>query len=219
MFTRLVVIALLVLAGPILVFEAYGIYRLRQTLPQTAESAMDAVCAQLLRSAHAKGLTGVAREIEMVSGPARDPFFESLSPFLNARLEPGFKRFLFSNDVRAKAVAEIGRLMKRREWVGSSGDMTQAVPDVLLLAEWKNLPFEEVSLTLRAVRLGMSGDGVQASVRFTHPLALQRAEKNRDRLRLALYGAAAPLAALAFLWVGNGVYPRLIGGSRHGPTP
>jgi hypothetical protein len=213
MFTRPVVIAFLALAGPILVFEAYGIHRLRQPLPPAAETALDTVCALLLRSAEAKGLTAVAKEIESVSGPERDPFFDSLAPFLNARLEPGFKRFLFSNDIRAKSVAEIGRLMKRRAWVGSPGDMSQAVPDVLLLAEWKYFPLDDVALTVRAVRLGVSGDGVQASVRFTHPRAVQREKKKRDQLRLALFGAATPLATLGFLSIGYWIHPRLAGGS------
>lgn len=218
MFPRPVVIALYVLAGPLLVFEAYGIHQLRQPLPQTAESSLDAVCADLIQSALAKGLTGVAREIETVSGPERDPFFDTLTPFLNARLEPGFKRFLFSDDVRMKTVAEISRLMKRQEWVTSPGHMTQATPDVLLMAEWNKLPANEVGLTLRAVRLGMNGEGVQASTRFPHPDTVRSARRQRDQLRRSLYGAAVPLITFTFLSIGNWMAPRLAGGSPHGPT-
>jgi hypothetical protein len=218
MFPRYAVIALFVLAGPLFVFEVYGIHQLRQPLPLTPDKALDAVCAGLIASAQAKGLTGVAREIETVSGPARDAFFDSLTPFLNARLEPGFKRFLFSNEVRKVPVAEMGRLMKRQDWMASPGNMTQATPDVLLLAEWHPLPSEEVGLTLRAVRLGMSGEGVQASTRFSHPKTRQRALEQRDQLRRALWAAAVPLVTLPFLSVANWKTPRLSGGSRHGPT-
>jgi hypothetical protein len=166
MFPRPVAIALLVLAGPLLVFEAYGIHQMQKNLPPSPEAALDRVCAQLIQSAQAKGLAGVAREIDRVTGPEPDPFFDSLAPFLNARLEPGFKHFLFSDEVRKKTVAEISRLMKRQEWVASPKNMTQATPDVLLLAEWNKLSEEEVGLTLRAVQLGVNGEGVQASIRF-----------------------------------------------------
>lgn len=218
MFPRPVVIALFVLAGPLLVFGAYGIHRLRQPLPLNPDNALDRVCANLIQSAQAKGLTGAAREIERVSGPERDAFFDTLSPFLNARLEPGFKRFLFSDAVRSETVAEIGRLMKRQEWAASPGNMTQVPPEVLLLAEWHRLPADDVGLTLRAVRLGMSGEGVQASIRFPHPQTRQREQGYRARLQWALYGSAVPLATLAVLTIGNWVAPRLAGGLRHGPA-
>jgi hypothetical protein len=218
MFPRLVVIALLGLAGPTLIFEAYGIQQMQKNLPPSPDAALDKMCAQLLESAQAKGLTGVAREIEKVSGPITDPYFESLAPFLNARLERGFKHFLFSDEVRKHAVAELGRLMKRQEWGASPGPMTQITPDVLLLAEWHALPEEEVGLTLRAVRLGVTGEGVLASTRFAHPPAVQRQEQQRDQLRRKMYGAALPLVTLTFISVGHWLYPRFVGGPRHGPT-
>lgn len=218
MFPRPVLIALLVLAGPLLVFEAYGIHQLKKSLPPSPEGPLDIVCAQLLQSAQAKGLTGVAREIERVSGPEPEAFFDSLAPFLNARLERGFKHFLFSDEVRKKTVAEIGRLMKRQDWVASPGNLTQTTPDVLLLAEWNKLPNDEVGLTLRAVQLGVSGEGVQATTRFVPPSAVQRLEQKRDHLRRMLYGAAVPLVMLAFFSVGNFVFRRLTGGMSHGPT-
>lgn len=212
MLPRPVVIALFVLAGPTLVFEAYGIHQLRRPPPPSLESTLDRVCGDLLQAARGKGLTGVAREIERVSGPTPDPYFESLPPFLNARLEPGFKQFLFSDEVRKSAVAEIGRMMKRQEWVASPTHMTQATPDVLLQAEWTPLGSDDVGLTLRAVRLGVSGEGVQATIRFPHPKTVQREERQRVRLQRALYVAAVPLVTLTFLSIGNRLIPRSAGG-------
>lgn len=218
MFPRPVVIVLLALAGPLLVFEAYGIHQLQKNPPPSPDAAIDRVCDQLLRSAQAKGLTGVAREFERIAGPEPDHFFDSLAPFLNARLEPGFKHFLFSDEIRKNTVAEIGRLMKHQDWVASPKNMTQATPEVLLLAEWNKISEVEVGLTLRAVQLGVNGEGVQASARFASPREIQRQEHQRDQLRRMLYGAAVPLVTLTFFSVGNWILPRLAGGSRHGPT-
>ncbi len=218
MFPRPVVIALFVLAGPILVFEAYGIHQLRRPPPPPFESSLDEVCARLLQSTRAKGMTGAAQGIEAVSGPEHDGHFDSLPSLLNARLEPGFKTFLFSDDVRKTAVAEIGRLMKRQDWVASPRDMTQTTPEILLLAEWRPLPGDEVGLTLRAVRLGMNGEGVLASIRFPHPKVRQREQRQRHRLQWALYGATVPLVTLTIMSIGNWMAPRPPGGSHHGPT-
>lgn len=212
MIPRPVFIALLVLAGPTLVFEAYGIHRLSRPVPPSIEATLDTLCANLLQAARGKGLTGIAREIREVTGPAPDPYFDSLPPFLNARLEPGFKQFLLSDEARASAVAEVGRLMKRQEWVASPSHMTQAVPDVLLQAEWKPLSSEEVGLTLRAVRWGVSGEGVQAATRFPHPNTVQQDKRQRVRLQRALYGAAVPLVTLTFLSIGTRLIPRPSGG-------
>ena len=216
MMTQPSIIALSVLVGSLLAFEAYGIHRLRRPPSPTPESALDSVCQALLQTAQAKGLTGAAREIDRVTGPGPDPYFDSLAPFLNARLEHGFKQFLFSDEVRKKTVAEIGRLMKRREWTDTPAAMTATVPDVLLLAEWNPLSENEVGLTLRDVRLGLNGDGAQAAVRFVPPRVLQREKRERESWRWAVFGAAAPLAALAVLSIGRWTHPRIVGGSPHG---
>ena len=218
MMTQPSIIALSVLVGSLLAFEAYGIHRLRRPPSPTPESALDSVCQALLQTAQAKGLTGAAREIDRVTGPGPDPYFDSLAPFLNARLEHGFKQFLFSDEVRKKTVAEIGRLMKRREWTDTPAAMTATVPDVLLLAEWSSLSETEVGLTLRAARLGLNGDGVQAAVRFTPPRVLQEEARRREGWRLALCAAAAPLAAVTVLAVGRGFHSSRLGGSPNDPV-
>ncbi|MBL8022892.1 MAG: hypothetical protein JNK54_01225 [Elusimicrobia bacterium] len=218
MISRHVVIVLLVLAGPLLLFEAYGIHRLQQPAPPSPDKALDMVCEQLLQSAQAKGLHRSAREIETVSGPEKDLYFESLPPFLNARLVNGFKQFLFSDEMQKGTVQEISRLMKRREWTGDAQSMNPTVPDVVLFAEWGYFSSEEVRLTLRAVRLALSGEGVQASVRFVHPRVIQRQNEQKDHLRLALYGSAAFQVAVILISVLYLSKTQPAGGSRHG-TP
>jgi hypothetical protein len=218
MFPRSLIIVLWVLAGPLLVFEVYGIHQLRRSSPPSPDEALETVCTSLLHSARAKGLHNSAREIETVIGPESDPYFESLPPFLNARLAPGFKQYLVSDEVRKQTVQEISRLMKRHEWTGETKTMTQTLPEVLLLAEWAPLPFNEVRLTLRAVRLTLSGEGVQSSIRFTHPRFFHEQRHQRERLRLGLYASGAFLTALLILTLFHFSNGHTAGGSRHG-TP
>jgi hypothetical protein len=218
MIPRQLLIVLWVLAGPLLVFEAYGIHRLHRPSSPSPDEALDTVCTSLLESARAKGLHTSAREIEGVTGPESDAYFESLPPFLNARLAPGFKHYLFSDEMKKQTVQEISRLMKRHEWTGESKTLTETLPDVLVLAEWAPLPFNEVRLTLRAVRLALSGEGVQSSIRFTHPRIVHEQRHQREQLRLALYAGGAFLTALLILTLFHFTNGHPAGGSRHG-TP
>ncbi|MBK8872057.1 MAG: hypothetical protein KBD85_00695 [Elusimicrobia bacterium] len=215
---RTVVGVLLVLAGPILAFEAYGLYRLTRSIPPTPESALERLCADLVDAARSKNLDRSAKEIAVVQGPVSDPFFENLPPFLNARLSTGFKTFLFSDEVRKKSVAETARLLETNRGAVSSDRLASSVPDVHLYAQWQQLDSpDEVELTIQAVRTGVSGDGVQATTRFVHPRAHAQRQRRRELLKGALFAAAAPLGALAFL----SLWPRRtacsIGGT-HGPT-
>ena len=215
---RTVVGVLLVLAGPILAFEAYGLYRLNQPLPPTPEAALERLCADLVDAARSKNLDRSAKEIAVVQGPESDPFFENLPPFLNARLSTGFKTFLFSDEVRKKAVAETARLLERNRGALSSDRLAPSAPEVHLYAQWQRLDNpDEVGVTIQAVRVGVSGDGVQATARFVHPRARAQHAHRRELLKVALFAAAAPLGALAFL----SLVPRRIGcsiGGTHGPT-
>lgn len=214
---RTVVGVLLVLAGPILAFEAYGLYRLNQSLPPTPEAALERLCTDLLDAARSKNLDRSAKEISVVQGPESDPFFDTLPPFLNARLSRGFKTFLFSDDVRKKSVAETARQLELNRGSVSQDQLVPVVPDVNLHAQWQRLDNDNVAVTIQAVRVGVSGEGVQATARFVHPRTRAQQERRRELLKGALFAAAAPLGALAFLTL----VPRRAGsslGGSHGST-
>lgn len=214
---RTVVGVLLVLAGPILAFEAYGLYRLTRSIPPPPESALERLCADLVDAARSKNLDRSAKEIAVVQGPESDPFFENLPPFLNARLSTGFKTFLFSDEVRKKSVAETARQLELNRGSVSSDRLAPVVPEVHLYAQWQRLDNDDVAVTLQAVRVGVSGDGVQATARFVHPRARAHQQRRRELLKGALFAAAAPLGTLAFL----SLWPRRTGcsiGGTHGPT-
>jgi len=175
-----------------------GIHYLRQSLPPFPDSQIRALCGELVRGARAKGLGGTVQALEFIKGPEKDLYFDALTPFINAELASGFDRFLFPPSVRRAVVAQVSDLLKKKDWVRGTPDLIERSPDVLLSADWVwVVPQEEVALTLRAVRLSATADGIQVSGRFVHPTVLREEKRFRRNLMWALYGSGlVPLFSL-----------------------
>jgi hypothetical protein len=178
-------------------FELVMWDRWRAPEPPPIATALDDVCARLVASARAKGLAGSAREIERVTGPDKDVFFDALAPELNGRLVSGFDTFLPKDDVRREVTVELARLLKDRAWVSGQPDFTRRPPTTLLFAAWEWAPRPQIRLTLRAVRLAAAADGAQATVTFVHPDVAEEQRRRRARDRRAALAVAPVLGALA----------------------
>ena len=94
-------------------------------------------------------------------------------------------------------LARVGDLLKEKAWVHDLPDLTRTRPETLLSAQWRwVVPGERVGLTLRAVRLNATADGVSVFESFSHPRWAERVRRFHRRLSAGVAGGVAPALGL-----------------------
>ena len=168
--------------------------------PVSPDRVLTDLCRRLGDLCRSHGLAGPAVEIDRVEGPEPDPFFDTLAPSLNEKLAPAFGRIQSAADARQAAMARVGDLLKEKAWVRDLPELTRTRPETLLSARWRwTAPGEKVGLTLRAVRLNATADGVTVFEGFPHPRWTERSRRFHRRLSAVVAGGAAPVLGL-FAW-------------------
>lgn len=178
--------------------ETAGVVWLRTAAPPVpTERVLTDLCRRLGDLGRSNGVAGPAIEIERVEGPEPDPYFETLAPALNERLAPAFGKIQSGAGARQAALARVGDLLKEKAWVHDLPDLTRTRPETLLSAQWRwVVPGERVGLTLRAVRLNATADGVSVFESFLHPRSADRVRRFHRRLSAGVAGGAAPALGL-----------------------
>lgn len=164
----------------------------------SAETSVAALCDRFIVLCRAKGFAGHALRLDRISGPAADPYFDSLAPALNERLAPGFRSLQSTAALRRAAMERVEELLREREWVQHPPELTRARPDVYLSAEWRPREARIAVLTLRAVRLNGTADVIEAAASLLPPAA---AAAEAHRRRWVVAAVAGGLAPTLTLWI------------------